>query len=65
MLSLHQVVRVTKDVPEEKVKKGMVGAVVEVFEVPRRAFEVEFTDAEGGTVLLATLTEEALEVVPG
>jgi hypothetical protein len=64
MLSLHQVVRATKDLPEEKVRKGMVGAVFEVFEAPRRAFEVEFTDSEGRTVLLATLTEEDLEVVP-
>lgn len=63
MISLYQVVRVTKDVPEEKVTRGMVGAVVEVYEVPHRAFGVEFTDSEGRTILLATLTEEDLEVV--
>jgi hypothetical protein len=65
MISLHQVVRVTKDVPGEKVTKGMIGAVVEVYEVPRRALEVEFTDEEGRTILLATLAEEDVEVVPG
>jgi len=64
MISLHQVVRVTKDVPGEKVTKGMVGAVVEVYEVPHRALEVEFTDGEGRTILLATLAEEDVEVVP-
>lgn len=63
MISLHQAVRVTRDVPGEKVTKGMVGAVVAVYEVPHRAFEVEFTDGEGRTALLATLTEEDLEVV--
>lgn len=64
MISLHQVVRVTRDVPGEHVTKGMIGAVVEVFEVPQQAFDVEFTDGEGRTLVVATLTESDIEVVP-
>ncbi|MCA3010942.1 MAG: DUF4926 domain-containing protein [Myxococcaceae bacterium] len=63
MLAMHQVVRVVRDVPEQGVTKGMVGAVVEVFELPRAAFEVEFVDAEGRTVRQATLAEDDLEPV--
>lgn len=63
MIAIHQVVRVIRDIPEEKVTKGMVGAVVEVFEVPRRAYEVEFTDTQGRTIVQTTLLEEDLEVV--
>lgn len=63
MLAMHQVVRVVRDVPEQRVTQGMVGAVVEIFEHPRLAFEVEFVDPEGKTVLQATLTEGDLEPV--
>jgi hypothetical protein len=63
MIAIHHVVRVVRDVPEQGVAKGMTGAVIEAFGVPERAYEVEFVDAEGRTVLQATLVEEDLEVV--
>lgn len=63
MISIHQTVRVTQDVPEHQVTRGMVGAVIEVFEVPRRAYEIELVDSEGRTVLQATLTEDILEAI--
>lgn len=63
MIEMHQVVRVIRDAPEQGVAKGMVGAVLQVFEFPERAYEVEFVDSEGRTVIQATLTEEDLEVV--
>jgi hypothetical protein len=65
MIALHQVVRVSRDVPDQRVTRGMVGAVVEVFHTPRRAYEVEFVDADGRTIRQATLTEEDLEPVDG
>jgi hypothetical protein len=63
MLSLHQVVRVIRDVPQQGVIKGMVGAVIEIFEIPEHAYEVEFVDAEGRTLLEATLMGEDLQAV--
>lgn len=63
MLALHQVVRVVRDVPEQGVIKGMIGGVVEVFELPQTAFEVEFVDGDGRTLLQATLAEDDLEAV--
>lgn len=41
----------------------MVGAVVDVFEAPERAYEVEFVDAAGRAVREAVLMEEDLQVV--
>jgi len=63
MITMHQVVRVLRDAPQQGVTKGMVGAVIEIFDVPERAYEVEFIDAEGRTVIEATLMEEDLQVV--
>lgn len=64
MLAINQVVRVVRDVPEQGVARGMVGAVVEVFVLPELAFEVEFVDGEGKTLCQATLTEGDLEKLP-
>jgi hypothetical protein len=40
--------------------RGTVGTTVHVFETPNRAFEVEFTDDDGGTVAFVTLLAAAL-----
>ncbi|NNC16735.1 DUF4926 domain-containing protein [Corallococcus exiguus] len=63
MISMHQSVLVIRDVPAQHVTKGMVGAVIEVFEFPKRAFEVEFVDEEGRPIVQATLAEDDLEAV--
>jgi hypothetical protein len=62
-MQLFDTVEVTCDVPEEGVRKGMIGAIVEVFEVPTPAFEVEFTDSDGRTVVLATLPGSQLKKI--
>ena len=61
-ITLHQHVRVIRDVPEQGVSKGMSGAVIAVLELPHRAYEVEVIDAER-TVHQATLVDDDLEVV--
>jgi uncharacterized protein DUF4926 len=63
MIGMHQVVRVIRDVPEEGVTTRMIGAVIGVFDHPERAYEVESVDAEGRTIVQATLTDRDLEVV--
>jgi len=60
---MHQTVRVTREIPDQGVAKGMIGAVIEVFDAPEPAYEVEFVDAEGRTVLQATLAEQDLEII--
>ncbi len=62
MFDMLHVVRARRDVPEQGVTAGMVGTIVLVHETPRRAYEVEFTDADGGTLALATLNGDDLEL---
>lgn len=52
-----------RDVPEQRVTRGMVGAVIEVFDEPRHAYEAELVDADGKSIMQATLTDEDLELV--
>lgn len=68
MLAEYQVVRLSRDIPEEGLKAGARGAVVMVYpgrpDSPRE-YEVEFTDEEGGTLALLTLPEDQLEPEAG
>lgn len=47
---LHEVVRLRSDVPEDGLRAGAVGVVVEVFDQPYVAYEVEFVDDKGRTI---------------
>jgi hypothetical protein len=58
---LLQVVRLVRDIPEEHLTKGMVGAVVLVLEAPHLAYEVEFADSQGRTIAQVALMEGDLE----
>ncbi|MBN2488859.1 MAG: DUF4926 domain-containing protein [Methanosarcinaceae archaeon] len=39
-----EVVRTKKDIPEEGIKKGDIGAIIAAFTKPNEAYEVEFCD---------------------
>lgn len=55
------IVVLTKDLPEHKLKQGDVGAVVEVYSP--EAFEVEFVTGSGHTQALVTLNVNELRPV--
>lgn len=59
--SCYDVVAVLQDVPDQGVKAGWVGTVVEVLD--EDVFLVEFADAQGRTLLLPTLSGRALLVL--
>jgi ATP-dependent exoDNAse (exonuclease V) alpha subunit len=63
MFAMYQVVRIIRDVPEQGVVQGMIGAVIEIFDGPVLTYEIEVVDGEGKTIVQATLTENDLEVV--
>lgn len=68
MLAEYQVVRLSRDIPEEGLKAGARGAVVMVYPLrpdSPREYEVEFTDEEGGTLALLTLPEDQLQPEAG
>ena len=56
-LKLFDVVALTEDIPEEKLREGSVGTIVEVYN-EGEAFEVEFVDPQGRTYALLTLRPE-------
>jgi Domain of unknown function (DUF4926) len=59
MFSLFDVVTLTQDLPDEDLRIGMVGAVIDVYTEPVIAYEVEFCDALGRTIgQLALLPEQ-------
>ena len=57
-LKLHDVVALLRDAPRHRLLRGQVGTVVERYKSGR--YEVEFADAEGQTLALATLPGGAL-----
>ena len=64
MFAEYQVVRLSRDMPEEGLKAGARGAVLMVH--PRRPdspreYEVEFVGEDGSTLALLTLAEDQLE----
>jgi hypothetical protein len=52
------VVELLVDVPAAQVRRGAIGTVVAVFTAPAVAYEVEFADALGRTVVQLTLKPE-------
>lgn len=64
MFEEYQVVRLSRDLPEEGLRAGARGAVVMVHpqrpESPRE-YEVEFVGEDGATLALVTLAEDQLE----
>jgi len=60
-LKLLDRVRLKKDIPKRNLRKGMLGTVVLIYEKPDEAFEVEFSDDQGGTVAQLALAPSDIE----
>lgn len=56
-------VRLLHDIPLRNLKRGMTGTIVEVFDKPNRAYEVEFSDENGVTVAQLALQPNEIELV--
>jgi hypothetical protein len=54
-LNLLDTIVATTNFPEHRVLAGDVGAVVEVYDTPSPAYEVEFVNPDGTTRALLTL----------
>lgn len=50
------------DRPADGLREGQRGTVVEVFDRPHAAYEVEFTDEDGYTVAVITATPQELRL---
>ena len=62
-MELYDTVELVTDLPDEGLTAGAVGAVVHVFEKPRRAYEVEFADENGRTIAQVALAPEQVRRV--
>lgn len=62
IFSIFDVVTLLNDIPEEGLRAGMLGTVVEVYESPVVAYEVEFCDAMGRTVGQLALLPEQIQL---
>ncbi|WP_231653650.1 DUF4926 domain-containing protein [Pseudomonas californiensis] len=54
-MTINDVVRLDVDIPEEGLFVGDIGTVVHECIGPRTAYEIEFTDEHGRTVVQLTL----------
>ena len=59
-LSIFDVVTLIHDILEEGLCAGMAGAVIDVYTEPALAYEVEFCDALGRTIVQLALLPEQL-----
>ena len=53
-MQLLDTVALVDALPDEGLAAGTVGTIVRIFERPNRAFAVEFTDDDAGTVAFVT-----------
>jgi uncharacterized protein DUF4926 len=60
MIQELDIVSLLHDIPEENLKKGKTGTVVHCHH-GGRAFEVEFTDSDGMTIAVLTLTDRDVQ----
>lgn len=62
-LAVLDVVRLERERPDDGLAVGATGTIVEVFERPEPAYEVEFLDAEGHFLAEIAVAPEDLSLV--
>jgi hypothetical protein len=60
-IQLLDVVALTEDLPERKLRRGQVGTVVEILD--EGVFEVEFSDTDGRTYAILAVRADQLMVL--
>lgn len=46
-MDINDAIVLKVDLPEENLEKKIIGAIVEIFNIPDQAYEVEFTNQYG------------------
>ena len=59
---LFDFVRLKHDIPLRNLRRGMTGTIIEVFDKPNRAYEVEFSDANGVTIAQLALQPDEIDL---
>lgn len=63
--NLLEVVIANTNLPQEQVLKGDLGTIVEIYDTPQRAYEVEFVNPDGTTRALLTLLPNQIRRLVG
>jgi hypothetical protein len=63
-MKVFDTVELLEDLPEHGLKAGAVGTILEVFESPLRAYEVEFANERGATIAELALEPGRLRLRP-
>ena len=63
ILSINRTIRLIENISSEKLSKGDLGVIVEIFSDPEIAYEVEFCDEKGRTIAQVVLKEHQFEVL--
>ncbi|AZK62369.1 DUF4926 domain-containing protein [Pectobacterium versatile] len=61
--SLFDVISLKNDLPDEGLKKGMLGAIVHIYDDPSFAYDIEFCDDNGETLAWITLKSDCFNKV--
>jgi hypothetical protein len=64
MMQVLDTVVLTRDLPEHRLRKGDLGAVVHMHR-DGAAYEVEFVTLDGGTLAVVTLSADAIRPATG
>ena len=64
MIKETEIVALTRDIPDHKLKIGDIGTVVHRYK-EGTAFEVEFVNAEGETIAVLTLDKGSIRPITG
>lgn len=62
-MKLLDVVALKLDILDEKLEVGMQGTIVHIFDTPTKAYEVEFANEDGETIVQLALTPDQFEIV--
>ncbi|MBU9847142.1 DUF4926 domain-containing protein [Rahnella ecdela] len=62
--SPYDVVVLVNDMPDKGLTRGMIGTIVDVYSTPSLAYEVEFCDQQGRTIVSIALAPERLQNKP-
>ena len=62
-MKMYDIVKLKCDLPEEKLKKGMTGVIINIFDEPVLGYEVEFANEKGETIAEIALGPHQVEHV--
>ncbi|KHT17951.1 hypothetical protein RC95_13655 [Pectobacterium brasiliense] len=63
VFSLFDVISLKNDLPDEGLKKGMLGTIVHIYDDPSLAYDIEFCDDNGETLAWITLKSDCFNKV--